>query len=218
MKTKSITLLITGTFLLSSCAIGTNFTRPQPGALSVGHSHYSDVVNLLGNPRFPPREEIINGEKIQTTDYAFYKTAKFVGLVSPSRFMHLTFHNDMLVGEEYTSSFEEDSTKFNVDRVFSLVNRKSTKEDVISALGKPSGEIIYPLVKDKSGIGLVYWYSEFRPEYIVASGKTYRLIVFLDANNVVTDISYKEDYGKEQFRDHVTSKPTATVPIQPITY
>ena len=189
-------------FLLAACAQNKDFVRPSSEALSLGKSTYSDVVSVLGESGFRMQTGTINGEAIQSIDYGYEEAAKFIGLNAPQRVLHLTFFKGVLIGEEFNSSFDQDSTKFDVDRVFRLVNGKSTKADVIDALGKPSGEILYPLVNDKKGSGLVYWYTVNRPvfDYITHIS---RLIVFLDGRGIVKDISYREN-DREKFADHVT--------------
>ncbi|MBI3432588.1 MAG: hypothetical protein HY018_10300 [Hydrogenophilales bacterium] len=188
--------------LLAACAQNKDFVRPSSEALRLGKSTYSDVVNVLGESGFKMQTGTINGERIQSIDYGYSEAAKFIGLNAPQRVLHLTFFKGVLIGEEYNSSFDQDSTKFDVDKVFRLVNGKSTRADVISALGKPSGEILYPLVKDRMGRGLVYWYTENRPmfDYITHIS---RLIVFLDGRGIVKDISYREN-DRERFADHAT--------------
>ena len=199
MKVAFITLACV--FLLAACAQNKDFVRPSSDALSLGKSTYSDVVNVLGESGFRMQTGTINGEPIQSIDYGYEEAAKFVGLNAPQRVLHLTFFKNVLIGEEFNSSFDQDSTKFDVDKVFRLVNGKSTKADVVDALGKPSGEILYPLVKDKKGSGLVYWYTENRPAFVYITHIS-RLIVFLDGQDIVKEISYREN-DREKFADHV---------------
>jgi hypothetical protein len=205
MSVKRLThiLALSAALLLSGCAY--NFVRPAPQALTLGQSHYSDVVKLLGEPVYKNDDVSINEEKIKTVDYYNYRFPKTVISSSPHRYLHCSFFNDVLVGMEYNSSYQEDSTWFDDSKAFSLVIGASTRESVIAALGQPSGEIVYPLVRDKNGRGLVYWYTLYYPEFFTYVTEAHRLIVFLNDKGIVTDLSYKASDGKEQFPGHVTS-------------
>lgn len=208
MKTvPKIIASLTAAALLAACAQTKDFARPDPNVLLIGKSSYADTVRLLGEPPYKPHHVTINNESIETVNYRYYHAAKFVGLVAPEKFLHLSFFNGVLVGEEFVSSFESDTTRFEPRNAFALIDGKSTRADVIKALGKPSGEIIYPLVRDRTGSGLVYWYEESRPAFVYIS-KSYRLIIFLDGKGLVTDMSYREDYGPEQIPSHRTVRPS----------
>ncbi len=207
--------------LVSACT--QPLARPTPGILSLGNSHYADVVRLFGKPTFRNNNVTINHEKVRTVDYYTYRFPKTVLDNSPHRYLHCTFFNDLLVGEEYNSSYQEDSTWFDASKAQTLLIGKSTRADVISALGAPSGEILYPLVRDRSGRGLVYWYTRYyqRPgmPHIGYTAEPSRLVVFLSDKNVVTDISYRGPDSKEQFPGHVTAWPSdQQFPVSPLSY
>ncbi len=207
--------------LVSACA--QPIVRPAPGMLSLGNSHYADVVGLLGKPTFRNNDVTINHENVRTVDYYTYRFPKTALGNSPHRYLHCTFFNDLLVGEEYNSSYQEDSTWFDASKAQTLLIGKSTRADVISALGPPSGEILYPLVRDRRGRGLVYWYTRYyqRPgmPHIGYAAEPSRLVVFLSDKNVVSDISYRGADGKEHFPGHVTAWPSdQQFPVSPLSY
>lgn len=197
--------------------------RPAP-ELALGKSHYSDMVNLLGKPTFTNDDVTINDEKIRTADYYMYRFAKTSLDNLPHRYLHLSFFNDVLVGKEYNSSYKEDSTRFDAQKAMTLVIGKSTRADVIAALGQAPGEIMYPLVKDKNGSGLVYWYTLYYGlcDYRLCAGTKMvpsRLVVFLDDKGIVTDLSYRGSRGNEEFPNHVTSRPSEQqFPVSPLSY
>lgn len=222
MKPTKIIAAAVAALLLSACSH--QIVRPAPAALALGKSHYSDVVALLGEPTFKNENVTINNEKIRTVDYYAYRFARTSLDNAPHRYLHCSFFNDILVGKEYNSSYKEDSTWFDAQKAAALVIGKSTRADVIAALGPASGEIIYPLVRDKNGSGLVYWYTLYYGlcEYRFCAGTRMvpsRLVVFLDDKGIVTDISYKDRSGVEQYPNHVTSRLSEQqFPVSPLTY
>jgi hypothetical protein len=191
--------------------------------LSLGNSRYGDVVSLFGKPTFHDDNVTINHERVRTVDYYTYRFPRTVQDNSPHRYLHCTFFNDVLVGEEYNSSYQEDSTWFDADKAHTLLIGTSTRADVVAALGPPSGEILYPLARDKTGRGLVFWYTHYymRPgmPHVGYAAEPSRLVVFLSDKNVVTDMSYRGPDGKEQFPHHVPAWPSAQQsPVSPLSY
>lgn len=207
--------------LLSACT--QPLVRPAQGILSLGSSQYADVVRVFGKPTFLNDNVTINHEMVRTVDYYTYRFPQTVLNSSPHRYLHCTFFNDVLVGEEYNSSYQEDSTWFDADKARTLVIGTSTRADVIAALGPSSGEILYPLVRDKNARGLVFWYTRYylRPgmPHVGYAAEPSRLVVFLSNKNVVTDISYRGPDGKEQFPGHIPAWPSAQqFPVSPLSY
>ncbi len=221
MKTR-ISLLALLVALLAGCA-AQPFVRPAPGELVLGRTHYAEVVSRIGEPAFSNDDVSINGEKVRTIDYYAYRFPKTSLHDSPHRFLHCTFYHDVLVGAEYNSSYQEDSTWFDPGKAYFITPGKSTRASVIATLGPPAGEILYPLVRDKNGSGLVYWYTLFYPRpdipQIGYATEPSRLVVFLDANGMVTDLSYRGPDGKEHFPGHVGASPSKQqFPVSPLSY
>lgn len=197
MKLFRIAALVTSVVLLSACSH--NYVRPAADALKLGKSTRDDVIKLVGEPTTRNDRLEANGEQIKSITYFHLEGAKFWGMIIPQRTLVYSFLNDVMVGEEFNSSFDEEKTEFQSEKVSTLVKGKSTKADVIALLGKPSGEVIYPLVKDKNGRGLVYAYTVSRHAPFVAPTTRYRAFITLDANNVVTSVSMIED-GEEKVK------------------
>ncbi len=214
--------LATMALLAAACTQG--FMRPAREALVPGQAHYADVVRALGRPTFRNEDVTVNGEHITTADYYTYRFPRSSLDDSPHRYLHCSFFKGVLVGEEYNSSFPEDATRFDPDKAHLLAIGRSTRTDVVAALGPPSGEIMYPLVKDRDGRGLVYWYTAYHNLSELRAGEMYapeahRLIVFLNGQGIVTDLSYKGSDGREQYPGHLTSRLSAQQsPLSPIAY
>lgn len=183
--------------VLSGCA-SQSLVRPAQDALTLGKSKSVDVISVVGMPPTVKKDDVpVNGEKITVMTYREFRGAKFWGMIAPQRTLTYSFHNDVLVGEEANSSFDEDSTEWNTGKVGQIVKGKSTKGDVLAVMGKPSGEFIYPLNKDKSGKSIVYAYTVTHHAGVFSPTSNYILVVSLDDKDVVTGVSYRKD-GQEQ--------------------
>lgn len=197
MKKTFLIAVVASLALLTGCAH--DFVRPASDAVKVGLSTREDVLKVAGTPSFTNAKVQINGETIQVDTYFYAKGPKFYGMIAPQRTQTYSFFNDTLIGEEFNSSFSEESTNFEAEKVFSLVKGKSTKADVIAALGKPAGDVRYPIIKEKSGKGVVYEYTVTRNVGVIAVTTRLVVVVTLDENNIVTDVSYKKN-GEEQIK------------------
>ncbi len=189
---------VIGFGMVTGCA--SNFVRPVNGALTLGKSTSEDIVKLAGKPTFQNDKLVLNGEKVKNMTYYYNDGAKFWGLIIPQRTLTYTLLNDTMVGEEFNSTMEGEETKFDTTKAVAIQKGKSTGDDVIALLGKPSGRVVYPIVKDKESSGLVYAYSYARFAGILTSYNNYLLLVTLNAQHIVTGISYKKD-DVEQIKD-----------------
>jgi outer membrane protein assembly factor BamE (lipoprotein component of BamABCDE complex) len=197
MKFLRLVALAFTVLVLAGCAH--DFVRPAPETLKVGHSTKDDVLKVAGNPTVKNDNIQLNGETIQTLTYFYVKGAKFYGMIAPQRTLTYSFFNNVLIGEEFNSSFDEESTNFEAEKAFGIVKGKSTKADVIAALGKPAGDVRYPIIKDKDGKGVVYEYTVSRHGGLMMITTQLVLVITLDANNVVSEVSYKKN-GVEQIK------------------
>lgn len=190
MKNTRLLLAFVFAVILSGCA-GTNFKRPEPQALVVGKSTSSDVTRVMGSP-LQTGELLKNGEKIKTARYAYAEgagTGRYPGVV-PARAMVFSTFSDLLVGQEFVSSFPDDATDFDEAKVSAITKGKSNRADVLSLLGKPNGEAVYPLIKNKAESGIVYSYSHAKGSVFNMKFYSKALIVSFDAKDVVTDVDY----------------------------
>jgi outer membrane protein assembly factor BamE (lipoprotein component of BamABCDE complex) len=190
MKKTQLLLVFIFAVILSGCA-GTNFKRPEPQALVVGKSTASDVTRVMGSP-IQAGELLKNGEKVKTARYAYAEgvgTGRYPG-VTPARAMVFSTFSDLLVGQEFISSFPDDATEFDEAKVSEIIKGKSTRADVISLLGKPNGEALYPLIKSKTESGIIYSYSHVKGSVFNMKFYSKILIVSFDANDVATDVDY----------------------------
>ncbi|MEQ1853047.1 MAG: hypothetical protein ABMA01_15825 [Chthoniobacteraceae bacterium] len=190
MKNARLILALVWAVILSGCA-GTDFKRPEPQALVVGKSTTSDVIRVMGAP-YQTGESLKNGEKIKTARYAYAEGAgagRYPGVV-PARAMVFHTFNDLLIGQEFVSSFPADATEYDETKIQSIAKGKSTRADVVSLLGKPNGEAEYPLIKSKGEKGVIYSYSHAKGNVFNMKFYSKILVVSFGANNVVTDLEY----------------------------
>lgn len=185
-----ITIAVT---ILSACAVGTNFTRPDPNALIVGKTTSGEVIQLMGSPR-QVGEGMKNDERIKTLQYAYsfsHGEATYPSVV-PGRSMAFVTHNDVLVAKEFVSSFKEDGTDFDDSKIANLVKGKTTRAQVIEILGKANGEAIYPVIKGKNEHALVYSYAQVKRDGMSLLPKLYRkaLVISFTQADVVSDVEF----------------------------
>lgn len=187
-------------FVLLTSGCASNFVRPAPDALLMGKSTSDEVIKHVSGSPIRQNNVTINNEKINLVHYIYTGNVPFYGSIIPRHILTYSFFNDVLVGEEFNSTMDGEKTEFDVTKVAGI-HKGQTKDQVIAILGNPSGSLIYPLVADKEGSGIVYAYTYSRFAPLVAPTWSQLLIVTLDQNKVVTNISYKID-GKEQIASY----------------
>lgn len=176
--------------LVSACA-GTNFKRPEPQALVVGKSTTADVVRVMGEPG-RTGESLKNDQKTRTLQYVYAEGAgegRYPGVV-PARAMSFTTFNDVVVGEEFISSFKADATEFDEAKVASIVKGKTTRAQAVSLLGRPNGEAIYPVIKDRNLRAAVYSYTQAKGTVFNMKFHSKLLLVSFTPNDVVADVEF----------------------------
>lgn len=184
-------------FMLNGCSSQKNFVRPSQGMIQLGKSTTADLIQAVGEPKFRRKDIPLNNEKVESLDYVYGDSPKFWGVIIHRHTLNYTSFNDVIIGEEFNSTYEEESTEFKAENIPQIKKGVSTEADVIAIMGKPSGRAIYPLVKDKDSTAIIYTYSYARFAGAFTSFNNSMLFVTLDSKGVVSDISYKKD-GKEQ--------------------
>jgi hypothetical protein len=149
------------------------------------------VIQRFGQP-FGEGTVIKNGVTLKTVSYAYSSAGgkPFHEGVTPVRALTLFFQNDRLVGHEFVSSWAEDNTDFDGEKVKDIVKGKSTRAEVVRLLGKPSGYCIVPMVKAPSQEAAVYVYTETRHSAFKLKIFRKQLVVSFDAAGVVYDVEF----------------------------
>ena len=192
-KYLAIAFLITG-FLLSGCAGTTrpanrDFVRPTQETLKLGETTFSQVLQLYGEPK-NKGTNLLNDKTIHTLQYSY---ASITGEplehgILPRRIMHLSFLNDILVSQMFTSSFKYDHSNFDYSKINAIVKGKTTRSEVIQLMGKPSGFYIPPMVTASKGVGYLYTTTRIGEKPVKVYSKL--LKISLNENDVVSDIRF----------------------------
>ena len=190
----AIAFLITG-FLLSGCAGTTrpanrDFVRPTQETLKLGETTYSQVVQLFGEPQRPHSggKRLVHGKPILSIMYSYGSITgePLEHGILPRRIMHLSFLNDILVSQMFTSSFKSDHSNFDYSKINAIVKGKTTRSEVIQLMGKPSGFYIPPMVTASKGVGYLYTTTRIGEKPVKVYTKS--LEISFNENDVVSDI------------------------------
>jgi outer membrane protein assembly factor BamE (lipoprotein component of BamABCDE complex) len=183
--------LLAAAAMLAACA-GGGFIRPAPEALQLGGTTQPEVVKLMGPPA--ARETMVrNGKNIEILSYAYVTEAeKRHGdpTVIAGRTLNLFFHEERLIGHEFTSTIAADHTDFELRKMRAIVKGKSTREDVAALLGRPSGLIAFPLVNTPSAAMLYAYRENRRVPFGAPMTFTKTLLISFDERGIVNDLSY----------------------------
>ena len=178
--------------LLTACG-GKNFIRPDSQSLIVGTTSYADVVKQLGEPI---RKGTLtkNDLIVQNISYSYAETVPFSTILS-SRAMVFYFHDGLLVGYDYASSFSGEKQAAAIDdEKVAQIKKGDKKEKAIALLGTPSGEFIFPMTAPKGTSSVMYSFiSTSRVPFIGGVKVTKKVVtITVGPNGLITDISTSE--------------------------
>ncbi len=140
-KTQLATITIIFLIFLGGCAsVGKEFNYQNLSSLELGKTSSSDYVSMFGDPT--------NVEVKQTSDGKF----ELVGFVyahanvgtAKVRELNLEFRDGLLNSYAYASSFKEDQTLVDLDRLSEIERGTTLKGDVVILLGEPDGKARCP--------------------------------------------------------------------------
>ena len=155
MKMMKLCLVVAFVAILSGCA-GKEFVRSDNSSLQLGKTTIDEIRSNFGKPDYESTDTL-NDQEITNLMYASSGGA-FSTKIQYSRALSLFFWKGMLVSHVFNSSYEEDTSIFDASKRTQIVKGKTTRDEVIKLLGKPSGYGIYPYIKDKTGHVLVFAY------------------------------------------------------------
>ena len=178
--------------LLTACG-GKNFIRPDGQSLIVGTTSYADVVKQLGEPI---RKGTLtkNDLIVQNISYSYAEAVPFSTILS-SRAMVFYFHDGLLVGYDYASSFSGEKQAAAIDdEKVAQIKKGDKKEKAIALLGTPSGEFIFPMTAPKGTSSVMYSFiSTSRVPFIGGVKVTKKVVtITVGPNGLITDISTSE--------------------------
>lgn len=191
---KSIRLIafISVLIVLYGCSAGKDFIRPSQDYFKLGVTSYPQVVQQLGEPSLL-RSMLKNEKTIKAIAYSYSSVINddLDSNAIPTRVMSYLFFDDILVGEEFISSFKSDSSYFDDEKINEISKYKTTRSEVIKLFGRPSCYYIYPMNKDihRESIGYIYGVSTKEPfNEIKYFNKT--LIISFSDKDIVSDVSF----------------------------
>lgn len=183
--------------VLTACA-GTNFQKPADQSWTLGKTTKGEILQKMGSP---VRTGVVtkNDQQLDQIVYVYAEgvsgSAAYPG-VNPARSLTYSFTGNTLAGQEFISSFKVDATDWDESKVPQILKGQSTRAEVISLLGKPSGEVIYPIIKNKDEQALVYAYAQAKGTVFNMSFYNKLLIVSFNAQNVVSDLEFVSNGNK----------------------
>lgn len=194
MKTTRYLLVPAALALLVSACVGTDFKRPDASAFEIGKTTTSDLLKVMGPPN-RTGELVKNAAQVKQLTYVYASKLGAEPLhpgVTPARAMTFSTYNDVMVGEQFISSFKDDGTDFDAAKVGLVIKGRSSRADVIAVFGPPGGQATYPIISSKGDTAIVY-------AYVQTTGGPFNLkfyqkvlTVSLDANDMVSDVQYIE--------------------------
>ena len=142
MKTRNYLVILIGALsILSGCFTGHQFNYERSVDLDLHKVKKSEYASIFGKPS-KITDLYAGGDKYQIVWYnSAYRP--FMGNLTV-RNLFLEFKNEELNGYMYVSSFAEDKTVVDISKVENVKIGVSTRDDVISALGKPNGKVFCP--------------------------------------------------------------------------
>jgi hypothetical protein len=183
--------------LLAGCA-GKDFVRPASETVKLGQTTYAQVIQQMGEPR--KTGEVLKNEKnVKSATYVYASTGgePLEEGVIPARALAYYFHNDILVGQEFLSSFKSDNSNFDESKLPELSKGKTTRAEVVQLLGRPTATFIYPMVKQTSGEAFGYTYNTTRGgPFSGFKIFTKVLRISFDEKGTISDVDYTASGNK----------------------
>lgn len=174
---------------LAGCA-GKDFVRPSSDTFQLGQTTYSQVVQQMGEPQ---RTGVVekNGKEIKTISFAYASVGgePSESGVTPARVQAYFFHENILVGKEFISSYKSDSSNFDEAKTTVIKKGETTRSEVTKILGQPTAAYIPPMVETSSGEAIGYAYTTVRGGPFTGF-KTFTKIlrISFDENGIVNDV------------------------------
>jgi hypothetical protein len=200
LQIKLILFLSGSLLMLCSCAsFGPDF-HPNPAVLKLGQFKSSECIKLFGESNGTQYKTTSDG-KYELVNYQY--TKNILGSVN-SRLLILEFKDGVLNAYEFSSSFDEDKTKADLQGADHLREGigKLSQDDVTHALGEPDGKSLCPTTlsdyKDKcaKGTEIWAWFSTDKLKFGFSNHydeKATTVYVIFDANGKVSDVQTEEN-------------------------
>jgi outer membrane protein assembly factor BamE (lipoprotein component of BamABCDE complex) len=197
MKSTAIKLaLISIVLLLNACA-GKDFVRMNDETLMLGKTTQGQIKAALGKP-YQTGVVTKNEKQLTTASYAYAATGGKAAAKSviPARSQGFYFLDNILVGYEFTSSFQVDSTNFDGAKVAEIKKGTTTRDEVVKLLGNPGGKYTYPLIPNMNQEAVNYLYSQTSGSAFNLKFYQKQLVISFDPKGIVSNVEYTESGQK----------------------
>ena len=141
----------------------------------------------------PQRTGVVekNGKEIKTIGFVYASVGgePSESGVTPARVQAYFFHENVLVGKEFISSFKSDSSNFDATKTTVIKKGETTRSEVKQIFGQPTATLIPPMVKASFGEAIGYAYTTVRGGPFTGF-KTFTKVlrVSFDENGIVSDV------------------------------
>ena len=146
--------------LAGACLLGADFSRPDPATFTLGTTTEVEIRERFGQPYGQSTAQVGN-RQVTTLQYTYVEVRS---TAIPARTMTYTFHEGRLVGFDYSSSFVVDETAFDESIARKIKRGETTRAEVLTLAGKPTGQFIYPSLQAPSPGRRAYVYGYSRSE------------------------------------------------------
>jgi len=179
--------------LAGGCAnVGEKFDATKARSLDLGSMHDTDFRAAFGDPRTDIKQSSDSGSFEEVT--YLYAHADLSN--AQARQLSLEFRDGVLNAFNYLSSFDEDKTTADTQKMESVKKGVSTKTDVLAILGAPSGKVKCPtqmtdFVKyAKPGVAEMWCWAAFGSVSTFGDHSTNSTVIVVSFNpsGVATDV------------------------------
>ena len=176
---------------VTSSPAGLPFKRLSNDQFELGKTTRAEIEAIMGKPGRGTKS-VSNGKTINTTQYDYVSRSPNNQLLV--KVQNFFFYKNVLVGQFYSSNFEQDSTDFDDEQIESIQKGKTKIDEVIKKLGAPSGEAMYPLTGSEDEQKLMYFYPKSHDN---ATFYTKEATIFYKSNGIVSNITFTDHFPAE---------------------
>jgi hypothetical protein len=181
----------------TACTLGPKFVAPESDSFEFGETTYEEILAKFGKPN---TEQIIQQKNhlIKMVNY-HCQTGTLAdegwkeGIMA-QRFLTFYFNNKKLIGHYVSSSYKDDATNFDVNKINYIQEGETTRNQVIGLMGPRYGECMYPLTEVQDERVIFYSYREISGSVTGGWKRHARILsVTYNANNgIVSKVDFSE--------------------------
>lgn len=181
----------------TACTLGPKFVAPESDSFEFGETTYEEILAKFGKPN--SQELVRKNKHLIKIVYYSCQTGSIANAgwkedIMAQRFLKLSFKDNKLIGHTVSSSYKDDATNFDVNKIDDIEKGETTRNQVIKLMGPRYGELMYPLTDEQDERAILYYYREHSGS-VTSGWEIYQrlLIVTYNANNsIVTNVDFSE--------------------------